>query len=131
MRSTDHAVVISECRHCKLRNRGGNADQRRQHHQQHIRQVSSSGVPDRFAFRSLLEAFGNEKLDKLQQALQQVNRHRRTILQWVPSHCGIQGNEVADKLAKQGASKKTTPFHFNEMKIDAHKGLHPNTEAER
>ena len=25
-------------------------------------------------------------------------------LQWIPSHCGIQGNERADNLAKRGAS---------------------------
>jgi ribonuclease HI len=27
------------------------------------------------------------------------------VLQWIPSHCGIQGNEEADKIAKQGAKK--------------------------
>ena len=26
-------------------------------------------------------------------------------LQWIPSHCGIQGNERTDKLAKKGAAK--------------------------
>ena len=25
-------------------------------------------------------------------------------LQWIPSHCGIPGNEIADTLAKKGAS---------------------------
>ena len=25
-------------------------------------------------------------------------------IEWVPAHCGIDGNEMADQLAKQGAN---------------------------
>ena len=28
------------------------------------------------------------------------------MLQWIPSHCGIEGNEKADDLAKLGAEKE-------------------------
>ena len=33
-----------------------------------------------------------------------ILEHRRVILQWIPAHCGIKGNEHANRLAKQGAN---------------------------
>ncbi|XP_073991809.1 uncharacterized protein [Rhodnius prolixus] len=33
-------------------------------------------------------------------------------LQWIPSHCGIQGNEEADRLAKTGSLKDPAPLDY-------------------
>jgi hypothetical protein len=48
-------------------------------------------------------------------------------LQWVSSHAGLQGNEVADKAAKQaGTSADLTaqvPFDFSELKSVVHRSI--------
>ena len=54
---------------------------------------------------SVLQALENDKLPHLTRALQQVRRTRRVVLQWIPAHCGIPGNERADELAKEGAQE--------------------------
>ncbi|XP_021348275.1 uncharacterized protein LOC110447129 [Mizuhopecten yessoensis] len=40
------------------------------------------------------------------------------MLQWIPSHCGVWGNEQADKLAKRGAEQQQeeNPVCYTEMK---------------
>uniref|UniRef100_A0A0B7BN25 RNase H type-1 domain-containing protein n=1 Tax=Arion vulgaris TaxID=1028688 RepID=A0A0B7BN25_9EUPU len=35
----------------------------------------------------------------LRKELSKISTNKRVTLQWVPSHCGVPGNEKADKLA--------------------------------
>jgi hypothetical protein len=39
------------------------------------------------------------------------NQNRQIFLNWVPSHCDIPGNEMADSLAKSAASTPDSPQH--------------------
>jgi hypothetical protein len=39
------------------------------------------------------------------------NQNRQNILNWVPSHCNIPGNERADSLAKSAANTLDSPQH--------------------
>ena len=55
---------------------------------------------------------------QLQDGLNILSQHKYVILPWVPAHVGIQGNEVADKLAKAGSQKPqpNAPVSYNEAK---------------
>ena len=69
---------------------------------------------------SLLHAYQNHKLPNLTKALQQVTATRRAVLQWIPAHCGLSGNEQADILAKEGAKGEQ---HANNVSFSEKKTL--------
>ena len=64
------------------------------------------------------------------------------VLQWIPAHTGIRGNEMADQLAKEGREKEQPPSHlsYREVKTFIHnkkkaifhcktEGYNPNQDA--
>jgi len=55
--------------------------------------------------KSVLQSLENGKLQQLEEALHRLQNGRRVVLQWIPAHCGIPGNEKADTLAKAGAQE--------------------------
>jgi len=53
---------------------------------------------------SVLQSLETEdkNMNELSTALAALCEGRTVVLQWIPSHCGISGNEEADRLAKAG-----------------------------
>ena len=52
---------------------------------------------------SVLEALNNGGEPELTDSLKSLAETHRVAIQWIPAHCGIPGNEAADRLAKEGA----------------------------
>ena len=72
--------------------------------------------------KSVLESISskstNETIRKIKEELTNLQLRTKVILQWVPSHCGLSGNEKADRLSKE-ASKLEQPensLDYNEAK---------------
>jgi ribonuclease HI len=78
---------------------------------------------------SVLEALAGAKHPRLMEKLQDIAKTRRVVLQWVPAHCGIPGNEAADQLAKLGAREEQpdNSVSFAEMKTLVKAVMRPQT----
>lgn len=67
--------------------------------------------------QSLCEALlgSDTELDQLRQRLR--NWTHGMYIQWVPGHCGVPGNEMADKAAKEATELEglSTPIHYSSI----------------
>lgn len=76
--------------------------------------------------RSLLQRLQNSRSEQHMQdikaALHELSRQSVIALQWVPSHCGIMGNEKADALSKAGSKMEqfSHPVTYREAKTIIH-----------
>jgi ribonuclease HI len=83
-------------------------------------------IPDHTVFltdcRAVLQSIQTRERDRtlqdLRAILQALGARTTVVLQWIPSHCGIAGNEEADRLSKAGSRLEQTahPLSFGEAK---------------
>ena len=72
---------------------------------------------------SVLEGLKNAKekcLDPLHKALATLSSKAKVTLQWIPAHCGIPGNEIADVLAKEGSRLEQTDRGMTYQEVKTH-----------
>ena len=56
------------------------------------------------ALQALTAKTTDAPIRELHDSLQHLCLQQKVILQWIPAHCGIPGNEQADSLAKSGST---------------------------
>ena len=68
--------------------------------------------------KSVLDALACHGEHELRVKLSKLIENRRVVLQWIPAHCGISGNEKEDELAKRGANmqQKNHPITIKQKK---------------
>ena len=65
-------------------------------------------LTDALSVLQSLESGRNADLNELSNELTSLSKTNTVVLQWIPAHCNVQGNEMADTLAKDGATKEQT-----------------------
>ena len=57
------------------------------------------------ALQSLTSETPDDSQKKLMDNINELAKSTKVVLQWIPAHTGIAGNEITDQLAKEGRKK--------------------------
>ena len=78
-------------------------------------------------------ALSHRKTQDIQKKIKILTaQNKNIILQWVPAHCGLHGNEMADLLAKKGTTIQQIPHHelsYQSAKLIINKYIKNETQA--
>ena len=68
--------------------------------------------------QSLQSPGGDQIFSNIRQELSLLKNKTSVTLQWIPSHCGVGGNEEADRLSKMGSKleQSAQPMSYSEAK---------------
>ena len=71
------------------------------------------------ALQSLQSTPVEKRTRQLRESFKNLASTSTVTLQWIPAHCGIKGNENADRLAKEGGKQEQpeTSMSFKESKM--------------
>ena len=65
------------------------------------------------ALQSLTSKTPDDSQKRLMDNINELAQSTKVILQWIPAHTGIAGNEIADQLAKEGRKKGQRSSHLS------------------
>ena len=69
------------------------------------------------ALQALMSGEPDTMQKKLTDNISTLAQTTCVVLQWIPAHTGIRGNETADQLAKEGMEKEQPPSHVSYREI--------------
>ena len=65
-------------------------------------------LSDALSVLQSLERSRNTEVNELASSLSSLSQKHTVVLQWIPAHCNVHGNEMADSLSKNGSAKEQT-----------------------
>ena len=69
------------------------------------------------ALQALMSGEPDTTQKKLIENISTLAQTTCVVLQWIPAHTGIRGNEMEDQLAKEGREKEQPPSHLSYIEV--------------